>query len=372
MKRFAALLLLPILLCGWLIGNPIASYTGPGNQATFTAWWGLRAYNTTIAAAGTQSVVDLRRASDNATCTAKVATDGSLDLTAGAKCNGNTQTVAAWANNASSCTAAITTTTMTVASCSAGNLTTGAPISGAAAGTIITALGTGTGGAGTYTVSPSQTLASGSPITAPIWTFVSKIYDQVAGNACGGASCDLVQATAGNQPKLFLSGGGGAGTKPYIHVIVQFSGKMEGANNFTPNAAKLISLSVVAIRDSGTSTSTLITSNNSSNNSFTAAAANVWGSNVNGTATDKVWHAANASKNEVVGGSTVNIDGVETTGTGTVTLTAGHPIILDTFSTAVGLGLGEAGFADNTNWSSGTRTALCHDQRLYWGTGGSC
>ena len=33
---------------------------------------------------------------------------------------------------------------------------------------------------------------------------------------------------------------------------------------------------------------------------------------------------------------------------------------------------GEGGFQDNALWSAGLRTSLCHNQLIYWGTGGSC
>ncbi len=73
------------------------SYTGPGDVITGAKFWhGVRAYTAAIAAAGTQPIFDLRRASDNATCTAIIATNGTVDLTVGTPCNGNTQTVTAW------------------------------------------------------------------------------------------------------------------------------------------------------------------------------------------------------------------------------------------------------------------------------------
>lgn len=57
---------------------------------------------------------------------------------------------------------AISGATMTVTSVSTGAIQVGAPVFGlgVAAGTTVTAFGTGTGGAGTYSVSPSQTVAS--------------------------------------------------------------------------------------------------------------------------------------------------------------------------------------------------------------------
>lgn len=65
---------------------------------------------------------------------------------------------------AASVTAAISGTTMTVSAVGSGTLAVGQALSGAnvAPGTRITALGTGTGGTGTYTVSVSQTAASGT------------------------------------------------------------------------------------------------------------------------------------------------------------------------------------------------------------------
>jgi hypothetical protein len=64
--------------------------------------------------------------------------------------------------NSMSCTGAISGTTLTVSAVASGALGVGQVITGTGvtAGTKITALGTGTGGAGTYTVSPSQTVAS--------------------------------------------------------------------------------------------------------------------------------------------------------------------------------------------------------------------
>lgn len=59
-------------------------------------------------------------------------------------------------------TGSISGTTMTITAVTTGNITVGTTISGAGVNpaTIVTYLGTGTGGTGTYTVSPSQTVAS--------------------------------------------------------------------------------------------------------------------------------------------------------------------------------------------------------------------
>lgn len=86
-----------LLLLG--VGLPavaVSSYTGPIDiVASPTALYSLRAGSAAIAAAGTQNIVDLRRASDNATCTATIAASGgALDLTVGTPCGGST--VTAW------------------------------------------------------------------------------------------------------------------------------------------------------------------------------------------------------------------------------------------------------------------------------------
>ena len=61
---------------------PPPSYVGPGDITSFTAWYGLRAYTAAIAAAGTQHLMTLSRASDSHACDILVATNGGLGLTA--------------------------------------------------------------------------------------------------------------------------------------------------------------------------------------------------------------------------------------------------------------------------------------------------
>lgn len=284
-------------------------YSGPGDVTAFTAWWGLRAYSAAIAATGTQNALDLRRASDNATCTAKIGTSGALDLTVGTPCNGNTQTVTAWV------------------------------------------------GAST--------------------ALVSKIYDQTAGNACGGASCDLVQATSANQPTLLLTGCGGGGTLPCLKVIATTHlFELLSANNFTPAGTNL-SLSAVGNRSSGTQACVLVSANSNVVDSIQCnPTANNWllGNSRTGSATDNAWHAANGAIANSAGTSTFNVDGTETTSTSiTVNTTAGKPKMIGTaaFATLTAL-VGEAGFKDGTTWSAGQRTALCHNQFAYWATATSC
>lgn len=268
-----------------------ASYTGPGDiVSAATAAYSLRAYSAAIAAAGTQAIVDLRRLSDNATCTAKVATSGTVDLTVGTPCNSSTQTVTAWINNASSCTGAIAGTTLTVASCTAGNLTTGLRITEAGVitdGTMITALGTGAGGAGTYTVSISQTAASGV-FTAPGYAAVSTLYDQ------SGNGSDELQATAGAQPFLVLSGG------PNNLPFVIFNGFQTMAATIadiaSPHSASIVWVRLIVATRKVLSTS-------SGNWFIRQAAANLTDAAqavsicCSSTAADLAWHASQTNLN---------------------------------------------------------------------------
>lgn len=106
MSRFLSAFLAALFIAGsagaqgQLIQPIVAAsqnYVGPGDIVSgATAFYSCsRAYNAAYAAA-LGSACDLRRASDNATCTAKFLANGSVDLTVGTPCNSNTQTVTAW------------------------------------------------------------------------------------------------------------------------------------------------------------------------------------------------------------------------------------------------------------------------------------
>ena len=77
------LLAAPRLARAYLLPQPVgcvsSSYTGPGDILSLTSFWGVRAYNQAYAAA-CGNALNLRRASDNATMTAKVLTNGDLDV----------------------------------------------------------------------------------------------------------------------------------------------------------------------------------------------------------------------------------------------------------------------------------------------------
>ena len=105
-------------------------------------------------------------------------------------------------------TGSITTTTLTVSAVTSGFIGIGSELSGTGvtAGTVVTALGTGLGGTGTYTISPSQTVAStaitgalGQPVANPVTWAVPQEGDGTASTAAAASavvSIDLSAATA--------------------------------------------------------------------------------------------------------------------------------------------------------------------------------
>ncbi len=294
--------------------------SGPGDcGATFTAWYsGTRAYSAAVAATGTQPAVDLRRVSDSATCTALIGTDGNVDLTVGTPCNSSTQTVTAW-------------------------------IGGSTAR-------------------------------------VTKLYDQTNGNACGGASCDFVQATTSAQPQFLLTGCGVSGTLPCI-LSDGATGQgdfLQSANNFTV-AGTTMSLAAVAKQHhitGGVPSAIMKASGGSSgggvndsicNSSNTGKVCLAGTATFDGTATDAVYHSILGIIQGV--GSILSIDGTETTSPLTLGTTASQPFTQNKAtagSATDNINFGEGGWQDNAVWSVSTRTALCHNMRLYWGTAGSC
>ena len=104
-------------------------------------------------------------------------------------------------------TGAISGTTLTVSAVASGTLQVGQVLSGSGitAGTYISALGTGTGGTGTYTVSPSQTVAS-TAITVTGYTLSAGQYGH-DGVKAGAAGCTYAFATTGIDTTLTISAG---------------------------------------------------------------------------------------------------------------------------------------------------------------------
>lgn len=356
-------LVLALALCltgarsdAWLIQKPASGYVGPGDIAAYTAWHGLRAYSFAVATPGTQPAVRVTRRSDNATLDVVVLSDGSLD----------TATAAAFTSTDTTGTGAIAGTALTFTGGTVNDVVTGG---GTLPGTFIVS-----GSSPAWTVNKSQTVASAT-LTLTLPLFVSIIYDQTNGGACTG-SCDLVPTSLNRQPVLLLTGCGENADKPCLHGRLDTASNVSGptAGNFTPNVAAKFSISTFANRTIGTTNTQLNTTNGVNRISIASTAdwtlVGTSGGCTTGAA-NEVWHAANGVVDGA--GSVFNIDGTETTCTLTGDLTAAPASFqLALAGSLVTFGNTEMGWADNSAWNAGTRTALCSNQRAYWGSTGSC
>lgn len=196
---------------------------------------------------------------------------------------------------------------------------------------------------------------------------VSKLYDQTKGNACGGSSCDLVQATNANRPVLVFNC---IGSLPCLQATTAAQ-QLTSTNSITP-ATGIVSLSTVANRAVFTGTTNILVRENAgANNRIRTAGSNLWqvGSSLNVAANDAAWHTSNSVVNGA--SSVANVDGTEATGTVTGDTAAGAPRILVGAASET-IDQTEAGFWDNATFTGTQRTNLCHNQFTYWGTSTSC
>ena len=152
------------------------------------------------------------------------------------------------------------------------------------------------------------------------------------------------------------------------------TGQILGASA-TITSTGTLTFSLVYDRAAGTGALAMIRENGTNNRIGTASGANslimTGGSSgtLTATANDAAWHAVQAV---MAGASTViNVDGTETTGTVTGNTSTGSPQAWSSNTTNT-LEMTEGGAWDNINFSSGQRTAMCHNQYVYWGTGTSC
>ncbi len=270
----------------------------------------MRAASTAIANTGTQSLVDLRRVSDNATCTMHILANGSggADVSVGTPCNSNTQTVTAWIGASSAA--------------------------------------------------------------------VSKWYDQ------SGNGRDVAQGSPGSQPMLTLSCTNGS---PCISFSSGVNSTVLPLTVGVPTSNQPFTISGVSQRTAAftsfgsvfdgfnTASGSSLGYSNATNTARCAFAPNA----VTATAADSTWHAIMCIANGASPNSMINVDGTPTTFAG------GTGILLNTFE---GIGARNTGAGSNTNlggditevliWSSavssGDQTSLCHNQRLYYSTAGSC
>jgi hypothetical protein len=293
----------------------VSSYTGPCDvvngsacnstteKSTFTAFWALRAYSGIIAAAATQPLVNLERASDSHTCDIIVATNGGLGVTGNCSTGGDDGQSAASFCNSTTCT-------------------------------------------------------------------VPEIYDQTGNGwnltASGAAQPSFAFSCLGSFPCL----------KSTSITILLTAG-----SNFTPNAAKIASYSIVADRSSGTGSVEFLAENGGTGNRMSAPSANTWNatggssgsvSSTGTTAADGAWHIGLAAVAPNGSTSTLDVDGTTFTGTTVAnSTTAGTPTMIRGASSTT-LEMVSAGFADDATWGGTVLSNLCHNNYEYWGTPTSC
>ena len=217
----------------------------------------------------------------------------------------------------------------------------------------------------------SLDVANASANCAGTTCFVSTLNDQVG-------TANLVQATAANQPQLVFSCKGSLPCLQYNGNSMTMSGTIGSIS--PPLSYSLVanvlgdngSINTEVLASAGTVSINANVQRNTGNDWLIATDGNATAGQ---SATDATWHSGQFVFSTTVNASVLNIDGTETTGD-----TAGSA---GGYTTA-----GTSGFAaisnyymngyqgewriDTTAWSSGTRTALCHNTRLYWSTPGTC
>jgi hypothetical protein len=212
---------------------------------------------------------------------------------------------------------------------------------------------------------------NGTDCTVSTTCTVQKIYDQLAGNACSSASCDIVQTTAANRPTFKWSC---VNSLPCA-VFAQASSQSFASGNTYAHAQPL-SFSVVSEQTASPGNYVGLLGDASANNTgplWSAAAGDVviYGGSgiVNVAAANNSLHAMNF----LLSGSSsnANIDG---TNTSVSTGASSYNGTIHVFHGAAAFATGyfEEGGIWTGSFSSTDDASLCHNQFTYWGTVTSC
>lgn len=334
-----------------------ATYSGPGDiVASAAAWYGLRAYNAAYATPGTNKSVNLRRASDNATCDFVISATGALGGTAGACAQGGGLSLAGFATTDATGTGAITGTTLTFTGGHVGDTVTG--------GTTANPTYIVSGASPTWTVNTSQTVASAT-LTLTYGLYVAEVYDQ------SGNTHHATQATSASQPQLLptcISG---------LPCVSNLSASSQTLSSTIPTQAQPFTLYTVVDRIGSTSAFNEVISSDSAGTSIgmpnSANTVYMAAGTVRSVAgNDNSWHVIQGIFNGA--SSTFNVDNSATS--------PGTPGV-NNISTALVLNAGNSGGnalqGYDVEWgywastfSSGNQTSICHNAFVYWGTGTSC
>lgn len=385
MKRLLALLFPAFLWLAqtvpseaWLVQAPAIAptYTGVADVLSgitfgYSCTWAMDAAYTI----GSNNACKLQRTSDSGTCTVLIATNGQADYTVGTPCSGST--VLNWATRGTFTGTASASTTMTTTgdACTAlvGDQVTWTGIAISTFVTISTVTSC-SAGVGSYVLSHSETFTTAT-VTDYIPVGVSIVYDQTAGNACASASCNLVQSTAADQPLITWNC---LGTLVCLR-LTSASIVLLSANNFTPNAAKEETLSVVVNEVTGTGNSVFFQATSTQNNISHFSGASEWHLIVGGSpcctsssavSVDGNWHAGNAVMEAGTNADILNVDGTETTGTQTPSNTAAKPGVEGVSSTT--FYWIEAWLWDDLIATNTQRNALCSNEATRNGLSLTC
>jgi hypothetical protein len=209
-------------------------------------------------------------------------------------------------------------------------------------------------------------IALASSHCAATTCFVRTFFDQTGNNACGGLSCDLVQATPANQPAWLFDC---AGTLPCIRAPNAGAAILAAATNFTP-ATGIASMWAVAGRSVGAGQCFITRFAGNSARILTSAATNTL--QLNGsTGTLATTTDIGTSLNSVIGlanGATsqLNVNGTTTQGFLTTASVAGTPSGASGAATTTCIQT-EAGFIDATVLTPAQQNLLIGGARVFYG-----
>jgi hypothetical protein len=345
-----------------------AAYAGPGDVVAFTHWWGLRAYNNAYAT-GSNNAVQISPNSGTNIGSLKsivILSNGNLDMA----------TANAWAGTDVTCTGgtATSSTTLALTGCSGTPHVQDTFIGTTSSGSYtlpawITAVGSFAAGAGTVTMNQSVTVGF-SAVTFQNSMSVATMVDQPG----GGATISFFT----NGPQLVPTCLNGA----TVPCMLNF-GNTQGLQGTITALSAPFTLSTVVQRVSalgsgegyavtgygGGSGNGIISIDESGHpNAFRLYC----GGDINVSATDDILHSANGVCNSSGNTSILNVDG--TTSTATISSASTGTVAAVTAGTSATTPIfgyeGEAGAIAGDQTSH--LTALCHNQRLYYGTPGTC
>lgn len=345
-----------------------STYQGPLDVvASPTAFQALRAGSAAIAAAGTQTLVNIRRASDNVACDFLPALTGGFGVTT-ATCNSSTQGGVSYStfvgsDGTASCTLAGTTGVCTGAT---GTIHVNDPVTGVGL-TQPCIVATASNTAPTIeiagTTTSCGTVSVAETFTFQVAGFVAEWYDQ------SGNSANVTQATAGKQPQ-FASNCGNAIPCLIFNGAQALAGSIASTSqpftlsDVTSRVASFTSFQIIAQGSLGSETEF-----NSTANTRSLFA----GSRFTASANDSTFHSAQGVFNGASPNSILVVDNTATTGSPG----AGG------FGTSLTIGQqGSGSFPMNAYiysqgvWSIAMNSTqyggICHNERLFYGTPGSC